>query len=109
MVTYRTLASTVLAVLLTLCRPVEAQEARKANRPDVPGTHGLVTAGHPLAATAGLRMLLRGGNAVDAAVATLATLNVVRPQMSGAGGNGFFTIYDSATHRVYSLNATGAA
>ena len=46
---------------------------------------------------------------MDAAVATLATLNVVRPQMSGAGGNGFFTIYDSATHRVYSLNATGAA
>ena len=54
-------------------------------------------------------MLLLGGNAIDAAVATLATLNVVRSQMSGAGGNGFFTIYDSATHEVYSLNATGAA
>lgn len=54
-------------------------------------------------------MLLDGGNAIDASIATLATLNVVRPQMSGAGGNGFFTIYDAATHQVVSLNATGAA
>ena len=41
--------------------------------------------------------------------ATLATLHVVRPQSSGTGGNGFFTIYDKATDRVYSLGATGAA
>jgi gamma-glutamyltranspeptidase/glutathione hydrolase len=106
-------ASTTVVILNVLwavfSQPVNGQEARRAYRPDVPGTHGLVTAGHPLAATAGLRMLLCGGNAVDAAVATLATLNVVRPQMSGAAGNGFFTIYDSATDRVYSLNATGAA
>ena len=102
----------VFGLVLLLSVPVFAQQSRsdrKAGRPAVPGTSGLVTAGHPLAATAGLRMLLKGGNAVDAAVATLATLNVVRPQMSGAGGNGFFTIYDSASHRVYSLNATGAA
>ena len=102
---------TALLLVLALSLPLSllAQAERTAYRPDVPGTQGLVTAGHPLAATAGLRMLLLGGNAIDAAVATLATLNVVRPQMSGAGGNGFFTIYDSATHEVYSLNATGAA
>jgi len=97
-----------VAVVVAATTFAVAQE-RKAGRPAVPGTHGLVSAGHPLAASAGLRMLLAGGNAMDASIATLATLNVVRPQMSGAGGNGFFTIYDSESHQVYSLNATGAA
>jgi gamma-glutamyltranspeptidase/glutathione hydrolase len=54
-------------------------------------------------------MLLRGGNAADASVAVLAALHVVEPMMSAASGNGFFTIYDRATDRVYSLNGTGAA
>ena len=54
-------------------------------------------------------MLLKGGNAIDASVATLAALNVTRYQMSGAGGNGFFTIYEKSTGKVYSLGATGAA
>jgi gamma-glutamyltranspeptidase/glutathione hydrolase len=80
-----------------------------AHRPPVPGVRGLVTAGHPLASMAGMRILLQGGTAADAAVAVLATLNQVEPMMSGAGGNGFMTIYDADTDRVYSLNATGAA
>ena len=82
---------------------------RAAHRPAVPGPNGLVTAGHPLASMTGLRMLMAGGNAADAAVATLATLNVVRPQMSGMAGNGFVTLYDRVSDRVYSLGATGAA
>ena len=80
-----------------------------AHRPAVPGVHGLITAGHPLASMAGMRILMQGGSAADAAVAVLATLNLVEPMMSGAGGNGFMTIYDAETDRVYSLNATGAA
>ena len=80
-----------------------------AHRPEVPGVQGLVTGGHPLASMAGARILLQGGNAVDATVAMGAVLNVVKPGSSGAGGNGFFTIYDRETDRVYSLNATGAA
>ncbi len=86
-----------------------AEAERPTHRPSVPGVHGLVSAGHPLASMAGMRVLLKGGNAVDASIAVLATLNVVRPQMSGAGGNGFFTIYEKASGKVYSLNATGAA
>ena len=89
--------------------PIRPEEARKANRPEVPGVHGLVTAGHPLAAMAGLRILMKGGNAIDASVAVLATLNVVRPQMSGAAGNGFLTYFDASTGAVHSLSATGAA
>jgi gamma-glutamyltranspeptidase/glutathione hydrolase len=80
-----------------------------AHRPAVPGVQGLITAGHPLASMAGMRILMQGGTAADATVAVLATLNQVEPMMSGAGGNGFMTIYDAETDRVYSLNATGAA
>ena len=80
-----------------------------AHRPMVSGTNGVVTAGHPLASMAGLRILMQGGNAADAAVAILSTLNQVEPMMSGAGGNGFMTIYDEASDQVYSLGATGPA
>lgn len=86
-----------------------AAQSLAVYRPAVQFVHGAVTAGHPLASTAGLRILLQGGNAADASVATLSTLHVVRPQSSGTGGNGFFTIYDKATDRIYSLGATGAA
>ena len=86
-----------------------APQSLAVYRPAVQFVNGAVTAGNPLASMAGLRILLRGGNAADASVATLSTLHVVRPQSSGTGGNGFFTIYDKATDRVYSLGATGAA
>lgn len=80
-----------------------------AHRPAVPGTQALVTGGHPLASMSGARILLQGGNAFDATVAVLATLNVVKPAQSGAGGNGFFTVYHRESGQVRSLNATGAA
>jgi gamma-glutamyltranspeptidase/glutathione hydrolase len=84
-------------------------DGRMAHRPVVPGVQGLVTAGHPLASMAGMQVLMQGGTAADAAVAVLATLSQVEPMMSGPGGNGFMTVYDAETRRVYSLNATGAA
>src|SRR5271156_2494803 len=79
-----------------------------AYRPAVPGVHGLVTAGHPLAAIAGLQVLMKGGNAVDAAIAVGSTLNMMEPQMNGVGGNGFMTIYEKKTGEVYSLAMAGA-
>lgn len=56
---------------------------------------------------AGALVMLKGGNAFDATVAVLATLNVTEPAMSGAGGNGFMTLYEKKTGKFYSLNATG--
>jgi gamma-glutamyltranspeptidase/glutathione hydrolase len=79
-----------------------------AYRPSVPGIHGLVTAGHPLAAMAGLQVLMKGGNAVDAAVAIGAALNMMEPQMNGIGGNGFMTVYEKKSGKVYSLAMAGA-
>ncbi len=77
------------------------------NRPDVRGTHGAVSAGHPLAAEAGLQVLWEGGTATDAAVAMAAVLAVVRPHMNGVGGDAFALFYDAATGTVTALNGSG--
>ena len=77
-------------------------------RPGVPGIHGLVTAGHPLAAMAGMQVLMKGGNAIDAAIAVGTTLNMMEPQMNGIGGNGFMTIYDKKSGRVLLAAMAGA-
>ena len=66
-----------------------------AHRPVVMGRNGMVCAGHPLAAQAGISILQKGGNAVDAAIATAAALNVVEPLMSGIGGDGFIMTYQA--------------
>jgi gamma-glutamyltranspeptidase/glutathione hydrolase len=79
------------------------------NRPDVRGTAGAVSAGHPLAAAAGLDVLRRGGNAVDAAVAMAGVMAVVRPHMNGVGADAFALFYDGETGGVAALNGSGRA
>ena len=81
----------------------------EAHRPVVMGRNGMVCAGHPLASQAGMAMLQKGGNAVDAAIATAAALNVVEPLMSGIGGDGYLMIYWKSEDRLSVVNATGAA
>jgi gamma-glutamyltranspeptidase/glutathione hydrolase len=71
--------------------------------------HGMVVTSQPLAAEAGLQTLKSGGNAIDAAVATAAVLNVVEPMMEGLGGDLFAVIYVAKEHKVYVLNASGTA
>ncbi len=83
--------------------------AEQAGRPVVMGRRGAVSAGHPLASLAGLEILQRGGNAVDAAVAVAAALNVVEPHMSGLGGDLFALVYEGKTGRVHAVNGSGPA
>lgn len=77
------------------------------NRPDVRGTTGAVSAGHPLAAQAGLDVLKRGGTATDAVIAMAGVLAVVRPHMNGVGGDAFGIFYDGESGEVTALNASG--
>ena len=80
-----------------------------AHRPVVMGRNGMVCAGHPLAAQAGVSILQKGGNAFDAAIATAAALGVVEPLMSGIGGDGFIMAYRSEDDSLRVCNGTGAA
>lgn len=79
------------------------------SRSEVMAQHGMVVASQPLAAQAGLKILQQGGNAIDAAVATAAVLNVTEPMMVGIGGDLFAIIYIAKEHKLYALNASGMA
>ena len=77
-----------------------------SRRSTVHATHGMVATSQPLAAMAGLRVLMDGGNAVDAAVTTAATLNVVEPMSTGVGGDVFALIWKAANKEVVALNGS---
>ena len=79
------------------------------SRSEVMAQHGMVVTSQPLAAQVGLQILRSGGNAVDAAVATAAALNVAEPMMEGLGGDLFAVIYVAKERKVYVLNASGMA
>src|SRR5258705_7158164 len=71
--------------------------------------YGIVAASQPLAAQAGVRVLERGGNAVDAAVATNAVMGLVEPQSNGIGGDLFAIVYDARAGTLHGLNSHGWA
>ncbi|MGH2485834.1 MAG: gamma-glutamyltransferase [Ktedonobacterales bacterium] len=79
------------------------------HRPETLATHGVVAAPHYLAAQAGLDLLRAGGNAVDAAIAASATLQVVYPQLCGLGGDLFVLLYNAASDELMGLNGSGRA
>ncbi len=80
-----------------------------SRRSPVLAKHGMVATSQPLAAMAGLRVLMEGGNAADAAVTTAAMLNVVEPMSTGIGGDCFALIFDATTGQVSALNGSGQA
>ena len=108
------LAAVVATSTVVLAGQQQAAEAPAAGRafytrPAVAAINGMVTTGHPIASSAGLQMLLKGGNAFDAAVAVGAMAALGEPEMNGIGGNGFMTIFDKKTGKVHSVSMAGAA
>ena len=71
------------------------------------GLRGVVATSQPLAANAGLDILKRGGNAIDAAVATAAVLTLVEPNSTSLGGDAFIMIYLAEEQKVVGINASG--
>jgi gamma-glutamyltranspeptidase/glutathione hydrolase len=67
----------------------------------------VVSTSHPLAAQAGMRMLLKGGNAVDAAIAAAAALTITEPVSNGLGSDAFCILWDG--QQLHGLNASGRA
>jgi gamma-glutamyltranspeptidase/glutathione hydrolase len=78
-----------------------------ARRTPLVAANGVVATSHPLAAQAGLRMLLQGGNAIDAAIATAAALTVLEPTSNGLGSDAFALVWEK--DRLYGVNGSGRA
>ncbi|WP_047152474.1 gamma-glutamyltransferase family protein [Aneurinibacillus tyrosinisolvens] len=78
-----------------------------SRRNAVYSSKGMVGTSQPLAAQAGLEILKKGGNAIDAAIATAACLTVVEPTSNGIGGDAFALVWTEGT--LHGLNASGPA
>jgi len=94
--------------LVMMGADADGQE-RSQTRSMVISKGGIVASESPLASQAGVRILERGGNAVDAAIATNAMMGVVEPMMNGIGGDLFVIVYDAKANKLYGLNASGWA
>jgi len=70
---------------------------------------GICATSHPVAASVGLQMLQRGGNAVDAAIAAAATLTICEPHMCALGGDAFALVKPAGSEAVVGLNGSGRA
>jgi gamma-glutamyltranspeptidase/glutathione hydrolase len=133
----RLLLATLATALLSITSPAVAQSPNAFGRPSadnpnpaadiaaVPGSraqgwlgqgrsevlarHGIVATSDPLAVQAGLEILQDGGNAIDAAVAAAAVLDVTSQNDTGIGGDLFALIYVAAEQKLYALNSAGWA
>ena len=70
---------------------------------------GMVNCSSPLASAAGLSVLRKGGNAMDAAVAAAASLTVVEPTSNGLGSDAFALIWSEKEKQLFGLNSSGPA
>lgn len=78
-----------------------------ATRSEIIAKNGIIASSHPLATQIGLDILKKGGNAIDAAIATNAALGLMEPTGSGIGGDLFAIIWDGKTKTIHGLNSSG--
>ena len=92
---------------LTMSAPFAFSEDPVVGRSVVATEYGIVAASQPLAARAGVQILERGGNAIDAAIAANATIGLMEPTGNGIGGDLFAIIYMAETGELLGLNSSG--
>jgi hypothetical protein len=97
----------LLPFLLAADRP--AVVPGQAGRSVTVAANGMVATSHPLAAQIGLDVLKKGGNAIDAAIATNAAMGLMEPTSNGIGGDLFAIVWNAKEKKLYGLNASGAA
>jgi gamma-glutamyltranspeptidase/glutathione hydrolase len=101
---------TITLVLAAVIGAVQASAqtvSTMAGRSDVFAPRGVIATSQPLASAAGLEVLQRGGNAIDAAVTAAAVLTVVEPYMTGIGGDLFAMVWSAKEGNLRGLNASG--
>src|SRR6478736_4373792 len=99
----------ILAALALVTADLPGTAGRAAERPPVAGRNGGISAGHPLTAAAGFEVLLRGGNAFDAGVASLLVGGVVEQDFYSLGGEGLVLVYPRSTGKVVAVVGQGWA